>query len=181
MQLVLFSNSSGINGNYWNNVLTVASGIPDVISVSCYFAFIGLVQSCSPKLGLSYLKIKARGAISNLINRPRASMQLVVEGCGTGSARFRAVATRVVGEVVRACRWQCSNLRWPELMVEAAYGGQSRLASPQLHSCLCIQGDLGLRCYCKNSGGRMEDTGGATHFPDKGSCNQHVHGLGYYP
>jgi hypothetical protein len=66
-------------------------------------------------------------------------------------------------------------------MVEVAYGDQSRPASPQLHSCLCIQEDIGLHCYCKNSDEHMEDTAGATHFLDKASCNQHVGGLGYYP
>jgi hypothetical protein len=92
MQLVSCPNSSEINRNHQNDVLTVATGIVDSISVRyycdnsskgiacignvhCYCAFAGLVAPRSPKLGLSYLKIETRGTVLNLVTRPRAHMQ----------------------------------------------------------------------------------------------------------
>jgi hypothetical protein len=47
------------------------------------------------------------------------------EGWG-GSLRMRAAAAMVVGEVVRACGWWCSGVRWLELIVEVDCSGQSR-------------------------------------------------------
>jgi hypothetical protein len=63
MHLVSYQNSSEINGNHQNNILTVAMGNDDVIipvatMVGCY-AIAGLVPPCSPKLGLTNLKTKA--------------------------------------------------------------------------------------------------------------------------
>jgi hypothetical protein len=62
LQLVSCQNSSGINGNHPNSMLTVATGITDVIKpvatmVGCC-AFAGLVPPRSPKLGVNYLKTK---------------------------------------------------------------------------------------------------------------------------
>jgi hypothetical protein len=122
MQLVSCPNSSEINRNHQNDVLTVATGIVDSISVRyycdnsskgiacignvhCYCAFAGLVAPRSPKLGLSYLKIETRGTVLNLVTRPCAHMQSDRGGCG-GSAHIRSATTRVVGKAVRACE-QC--------------------------------------------------------------------------
>jgi hypothetical protein len=60
---VLCQNSSEINGNHQNNMLTVATCIADVIMpvtavVGCC-AFVGLVTPYSPKLRLAYLKTEA--------------------------------------------------------------------------------------------------------------------------
>jgi hypothetical protein len=63
MQLVSCQNSSKINGNHQNNILTVAMGIADVIMpVGTVFgccAFTGLVPPHSLKLVLTYLKIES--------------------------------------------------------------------------------------------------------------------------
>jgi hypothetical protein len=51
---------------------------------------------------------------------------VMAEGSWGGSARIRAAAATVVGEAVHTCGQLCSGVRWPELMVEANYGGWSR-------------------------------------------------------
>jgi hypothetical protein len=63
-------------------MLTVATGIADVISAYCYCAFAGLVTPRSLKLGLSYLNIEVRKTISNLVTRPRARMRRWPRGFG---------------------------------------------------------------------------------------------------
>jgi hypothetical protein len=64
MQLDPHQNSFGINGDHRNNMLIVATDIAYIIMpvatmVGCR-VFTGLVASCSPKLGLTYLKIEVR-------------------------------------------------------------------------------------------------------------------------
>jgi hypothetical protein len=103
--------------NQRNIVLTVSNA-------RCYCAFIGLVTPRSPKFGLSYLKTEARGVVSNIVTRSHARVR-EVEGVWGGSACVWAAAARVVGEAVHTCGQRCSGLQWPELMVEAAYGGWS--------------------------------------------------------
>jgi hypothetical protein len=105
MQLISCWNSSRININHRNNILTVVTDNDDVIMhvatsllvttvVDCY-AIVGLVPPRSSKLGLTNLKIEACSTISNM---------------------------QVWGWLGRWCahEWQCSILRWPELMVKAA-------------------------------------------------------------
>jgi hypothetical protein len=63
MQLLSCRNSSEINGNHRNNILTVATGNDDVIMpvatvVHCY-AIAGLVPLRCPKMELTKLKTKA--------------------------------------------------------------------------------------------------------------------------
>jgi hypothetical protein len=61
--LISCRNSSGINGNHQNNMLTVATGNDDVIlpvaTVVNFYAITDLVPHRSLKLGLTNLKIKA--------------------------------------------------------------------------------------------------------------------------
>jgi hypothetical protein len=64
MQLVPCQNLSRINGNHRNNMLTLATGIGDILmhvaTLVGYYAFAGLVPPRSPKLRLAYLKTEAR-------------------------------------------------------------------------------------------------------------------------
>jgi hypothetical protein len=65
-------------------VLKVATYIIDVISVGCYCVSTGVVPPRSPKLGVSYIKTKARGVVSNLVTRSRARIRVETEGVGEG-------------------------------------------------------------------------------------------------
>jgi hypothetical protein len=65
-------------------VLKVATDIVDVISVSCYCVSTGVVPPHSPKLGVSYIKTKAHGAVSNLVTRSHARIRVETEGVGEG-------------------------------------------------------------------------------------------------
>jgi hypothetical protein len=63
MQLISYRNSSGINGNYQNNILTIVTANDDIIMpmaivVACY-AIAGLVPPHSSKLRLTNLKTEA--------------------------------------------------------------------------------------------------------------------------
>jgi hypothetical protein len=78
--------------------------IVDIGNACCYYASVGLVPHGSPKLGLSYLKLEARGAISSLVTRTHVRVQERPRGFG------EAVATSVVGEAVCACERQCFGL-----------------------------------------------------------------------
>jgi hypothetical protein len=63
MQLVSCQSSSRINRTHQNDMLTIVTGIADVIMLVAIvvwaYAFIGLVPPHSPKLGLIYLKNEA--------------------------------------------------------------------------------------------------------------------------
>jgi hypothetical protein len=50
MKLVPYQNSSIINRNLQNNVLTVATGIADIISARCYYDLVTLVLKRMPRL-----------------------------------------------------------------------------------------------------------------------------------
>jgi hypothetical protein len=52
MQLVRYSNSSEINGNHQNNVLTIAMVITDVLATHCYSDPVTLMLKWAPKLHL---------------------------------------------------------------------------------------------------------------------------------
>jgi hypothetical protein len=70
MQLVSCQYSSKINRNHRNNILTVTTGNDDVIihvatMVGCY-AIDGLIPPHSPKMGLTNLKTKVCGTVSNI-------------------------------------------------------------------------------------------------------------------
>jgi hypothetical protein len=92
MQLVTCQNLCRINRNPQNNILTVATGIADIIMsmaivVGCC-TFTGLVSPRSSKLGPTYLKTEGCGAVSNINTRPRARMRVVVEACWGGSVHL---------------------------------------------------------------------------------------------
>jgi hypothetical protein len=76
MQLVLCPNSYGINMNHRNNVPTVATNTNDVSNAHSYYSFTDLVPPRSSKLGLRYLKTKARRAVLNLVtSRPHVRLR----------------------------------------------------------------------------------------------------------
>jgi hypothetical protein len=56
--------------------------IVDIGNACCYYASVGLVPHGSPKLGLSYLKLEARGAISSLVTRTHVRVQERPRGFG---------------------------------------------------------------------------------------------------
>jgi hypothetical protein len=125
------SNFILVNGNYQNNVLTIATCIANVINVCCYCAFAGLV------LGLSYFKVETRGGLSNLVTRSRAHVRVSVERVGeVVHASREQFHFRRSTYVVCVCGRQCSSLRCLELMVEAVCSGRSQWLWQ--HSCMWV-------------------------------------------
>jgi hypothetical protein len=133
MQLVPCPHSSEINRNHQNNVLivamdrtfltslvhvdtvtTVSTCTSDINTARCYFVFTGLVPPRSLKLGLSYLKTKARCAISNLVTRLHARVRERARG---GRHLGRQCVCPGISheagchEAVHACGQLCSSLR----------------------------------------------------------------------